>query len=219
LPRPSGAEPRFHIRVRDMNGTVSGMPFWVATLIAEDASKNETIRGLCVRLAKTGLTGIVVLGVAGLVSAPTTARGQLQWQLPRMEPLRLRLVAVAWNHPRTSFFANEEVFIAEKEITKEEARLVKLVYEFLPYQPRLSDNRFDYSTVHELRAARDPGCDETLEQITTGQSGDWRQERSHLKYAHGAPALNLARHKSRLPCYVTNAEDYSRPVHEPASEE
>ncbi len=43
-----------------------------------------------------------------------------------MEPLRLRLVALAWNHPRSSFFASEEVFIAEKELSKDEMQFVNL---------------------------------------------------------------------------------------------
>jgi len=171
------------------------------------------------KLAETVLSGAVWLAITGLLVASTTARGELEWQMPKMQPMRLRLVALAWNHPPTSFFASEEIFIAEMEITKDESRLVKLVYNFLPYQPRLSDNGFDYSTVHELRAARDPECDETLGQLTTGQVGDWRQNGTQLKYSTDAPALNLARHKSRLPCYVTSAADYTKPVHEPANEE
>lgn len=171
------------------------------------------------KLAKAVLSGMVWLALTGLLCAPTTARGELQWQMPRMEPMRLRLVALAWNHPTSSFFASEEIFIAEIEITKDESRLVKLVYNYLPYQPPLSDNGLDYSIVHELRAARDPQCDQTLGEITTGQSGDWRQDRSQLKYSTDAPALNLARHKNRLPCYVTSASDYTKPVREPANEE
>ncbi len=154
----------------------------------------------------------IVLGL------PTSAPGELQWPSSKMESLRLRLVALAWNHPRSSFFASEEVFIAEKELSKDEMQLVKLVYDFLPYQPRLSDNASDYSTIHELRAARDPGCDETLAQIATGQTGDWRDENSHLKYYKDAPVLNPSRTKRSLPCYVTSADDYTKPVHEPATE-
>jgi hypothetical protein len=171
------------------------------------------------KLARAVLSGMAWLAVIALLCSPTTARGELQWQMPRLEPVRLRLVALAWNHVPTSFFASEEIFIAEIEITKDESRLVKLVYNFLPYQPRLSENGFNYSTVHELRAARDPQCDATLSEITTGQVGDWRQEQSQLKYSTDAPALNLARHKSRLPCYVTSAADYTKPVHEPTPEE
>lgn len=167
------------------------------------------------KLAPAALSSIFFLIFTGITGGPTPARGELQWQSPKMESVRLRIVALAWNHPRTSFFENEEVFIAEKELTKEESRLVKLVYDFLPYQPRLSESGFDYSTVHEMRAARDPQCDETLAELIAGQLGDWRQTKSELKYSTDAPPLNLARHKNRLPCYVTSADDYTRPLHAP----
>ena len=130
----------------------------------------------------------------------------------------MRIVALAWSHPRSSFFENEEVFIAEKELTKDETRLVKLVYGFLPYQPRLSDYGLEYDTMHELRAARDADCDETLGQMTVGQIGDWRQPRSELRYSKDAPRLNLERHKSVLPCYLTNADDYARSLREPSDD-
>ena len=167
------------------------------------------------KLTRGRLAVIICFAVTCHLGGPETARGDLHWQLPQSESVRLRLVALAWNHPRSSFFENEEIFIAEKQLSKDESRLVKLVYNFLPYQPRLSDYGMDYSTVHELRAVRDPGCDETLAQLTGGALGDWRQERSGLKYTTDAPVLNLARHKSHLPCYVTSADDYSRPVLEP----
>lgn len=156
---------------------------------------------------------LVLLAAFGIVCGLQT-KGELQWQEQKKEPIRLRLVALAWNHPRSSFFPSEEVFIAEKELDRNETRLVKLVYEFLPYQPRLSELGMDYSIVHELRAFRDATCDESLAQIITAPNGDWRQQESHLKYSTDAPALNPARHKSHLPCYVTSAEDYSHSVHE-----
>lgn len=128
--------------------------------------------------------------------------------------MRLRLVALAWNHPRSSFFVSEEIFIAEKQLTKGESRIVKLVYDFLPYQPRLSEAGLNYSTLHELRAVRDLHCDETLAQVATGQVGDWRQDQAQLKYSTAAPSLDLSRPKGPLPCYITNAEDYSKPIHD-----
>jgi hypothetical protein len=157
---------------------------------------------------------IIVLIAVCLMGGSETARGDLPWTMAKKEAMRLRLVALAWNHPRSSFFGSEEVFIAEKELSKDESRLVKLVYEFLPYQPRLSDEGLDYSTLHELQAVRAPQCDETLAQIASGQMGDWRQQQFQLKYSTDAPPLNPSRHRSRLPCYVTNAEDYSKPVHD-----
>ena len=132
--------------------------------------------------------------------------------------MKVRLIALAWNHQRSSFFASEEIFIAEKQLDQDESRLVKLVYGFLPYQPRLSESKFDYATVYELQATRDPGCDETLLQMTSGDLGDWREAKADLKYSTDAPALNLQRRKSNLPCYRTTPEDYKRAVQEPVKE-
>lgn len=170
------------------------------------------------RIARAGFIGIVwFVAMCGLCG-PETARGELHWQWPKKEVVRLRLVALAWNHPRSSFFASEEIFIAEKELTKDESRLVKLVYTFLPYQPRLSSDGLNYATVHELRAFKDPECDDTLAHMMTGEVGDWRSDQSHLQYSTDAPVLNLARRKSRLPCYVTSADDYTKPLDEPPTE-
>ena len=165
-------------------------------------------------MARVRFVSMVLMVAVCILSGSKTASGNLPWPAPKKEEMRIRLVALAWNHPRSSFSANEEVFVADKELAKDETRLVKLVYMFLPYQPRLSDEGLDYSTLHEMRAVRDPQCDETLAQITTGQTGDWRQDQSQLKYSASAPPLNLSRHKNPLPCYVTNAEDYTRPVHD-----
>lgn len=166
------------------------------------------------RFLRGQFRGIAVLAAFMTALGLQPVDGELQWREARKESMRLRLVALAWNHPRSSFFRSEEIFIAEKELDKNETRLVKLVYDFLPYQPRLSEFGMDYSTLHELRAVRDTSCDETLAQMTSSPAGDWRQEESHLKYSTDAPVLNLERHKSHLPCYVTSADDYSRPVHE-----
>jgi hypothetical protein len=166
------------------------------------------------RLARSGFLGVVWFAAMCGLCGPETARGDLQWHSPKKEFVRLRLVALAWNHPRSSFFGNEEVFIAEKELTKDESQLVKLVYNFLPYQPRLSDEGLNYFTIHELRAFKDPECDETVAHLLTAEVGDWRGPQSQLHYATDAPVLNLARRKSRLPCYVTSADDYAKPLDE-----
>lgn len=160
---------------------------------------------------------IALLAAFAVACALQPLDSQLRWQDPKKEPMRLRLVALAWNHPRSSFFSSDEIFIAEKELDKNETRLVKLVYEFLPYQPRLSEFGLDYMMLHELRAVRDASCDETLEQIIVGPLGDWRQAQSQLKYSTDAPPLNLSRPKSHLQCYVTSADDYSRPLRDEPS--
>lgn len=162
-------------------------------------------------------TAGVSLGIA-TVCLHQSAHGELRWGNEKKEPIRVRLVALAWNHQRSSYFGSEEIFIAEKELDRDESRLVKLVYGFLPYQPRLSESGFDYSMVYELKATRDPSCDQTLSQITKGRLGDWRQPSSNLEYSTDAPTLNLQRSKSHLPCYVTASEDYRRSRKEPVKE-
>lgn len=172
------------------------------------------------RSAKAIVWRAAILIFAAALSPLTgheNAQAELHWPAGKKEPIRVRLVALAWDHPRSTFFASEEIFLAEVQLGQDESRLVKLVYEFLPYQPRLSDSGLDYWTVHELHAMRDPSCDETVMQLTSGEVGDWRQMHSGLKYAHDAPPLNMARRRSQLPCYLTSADDYGKPVHEAPS--
>jgi|SRR6266568_4255200 len=165
------------------------------------------------------VAGVFVLAASCLISGHERAAGELRWQEAKKESLRLRLVALAWNHPRSSEFANEEIFIAEKELAPKEWRLVKLVYAFLPYQPRLSDNGLDHETVHQLRAVRDASCDEALASLTAGQVGDWRSPKSQLQYSTDAPELNPQRHTAPLPCYETSADDYDKAMQEPTKDE
>ena len=165
-----------------------------------------------------GIATVVFCVVISTLCAKENAQGELRWSRTSKEPLQVRLVALAWNHQRSSFFASEEVFIAEKQLDQDEFRLVKLVYGFLPYQPRLSESGFNYATVYEVRATRDPSCDESLLQMTSGTEGDWRQPKSDLKYSADAPELNLQRRKSTLACYRTSPEDYKGAVQEPVKE-
>lgn len=143
---------------------------------------------------------------------PEPAHGSLRWPQTHKEQIRVRLVALAWSHPRSSFFANEEIFVAEKELTPGELRLVKLVYGFLPYQPRLSQSGFDYSTLHEIRAVRDPSCDQTLRQM---MSDDRDGTEYPLHYSPDSPTVNLDRRRMPLPCYITSADDYTKALYRP----
>jgi hypothetical protein len=153
---------------------------------------------------------LAILAFCGLGSA----RGELHWQDAKKEALKVRLIALAASYPRSSVYSNQEVFIAAQEIEPGEARLVKLVYGFLPYQPRLSEIGLDYSTVHELRASRNPDCDETLSQMAS-----FAKNRPNLdwEYSTDSPELDPARRRRPLPCYETTAEDYTKPHHEPAA--
>ena len=153
-------------------------------------------------LLRLMITLLALLGASGM----NPAAAELRWGATKKEHMKIRLVALAWTHPRSSFFSSEEVFVAEKELSPGELSLVKLVYGFLPYQPRLSETGFEYSTLHELRALRDPSCDETLLQMT---------EYGGLRYASDSAIMNLERRPTPLACYVTTAEDYAHAVHAP----
>jgi hypothetical protein len=155
-----------------------------------------------------------------LATGTAAADGQLHLPAPRKEPIEVRLIALAVAYPRSSFFANDEVFIAEQELGNEESRFIKLVYDFLPYEPPLSSYGLDYSLVHRVRAIRDTTCDESLWQMRSlferereseGMNADW-------KYAVDSPIADLDRRQARLRCYRTTSDDYERALHEPASE-
>jgi len=90
------------------------------------------------------------------------ASAELHWQNQKKEYMRIRLVALAIAYPRSGYFSSQEIFVAEQQIEKDETRLVKLVYNFLPYQPRLSEYGMEYTTAHDIKATRDPDCDEML---------------------------------------------------------
>ena len=165
--------------------------------------------------SRSKFRSLLALGTLSVVCVTSTspwARAELHWQSAKKEHLRVRLIALAWSHSPSSFFANEEVFLAEKELGPEESQMVKLVYGFVSYQPPLIEYGFDYSTVHELNAVRTPDCDETLAHMTSQGVGDYHEAYAGLKYAKDAPAVNLQRRKSALPCYLTTAEDYGRPI-------
>src|SRR5229473_3223030 len=112
-----------------------------------------------------------------LISGIHAADGELRWPTLKKEPIEVRLIALAVAYPRSSFFANDEVFIAEQEMGKEESRFIKLVYDFLPYQPPLSSYGLNYSLVHRVHAVRDTSCDENL----------WEMRSLHQRQSHAAP--------------------------------
>jgi hypothetical protein len=153
---------------------------------------------------------VAATSIGGLVRQ---AEGQLRWpDPPKKAPMRVRLVAVALALPSHSFFSSHEVLVAETEIAHEEWSLIKLVFTFLPYQPRLSESGFDYSVVHEVSAWRDTNCDETVAQLTA-RSLPTRHE--PMIYSHDAPREDLDRRHIPLPCYQTNADGYIKSSFEP----
>lgn len=152
-----------------------------------------------------------------MLTGVRAVHAQSRWSASRKEPIEVRLIALEMAYPRTSFFANDEVFIAEQELAKNESRFVKLVYDFLPYQDPLSSSGLSYSLVHHLQATRDTTCDETLWQMRQWQS-DSGQSNSRLKYAADSPIADLERRQGRLRCYRVTSDDYEKASRQPTNE-
>jgi hypothetical protein len=161
---------------------------------------------------------VIFMVTSSLLTPGTRAHAQLHWpDPPQKKPLRIRLVAVVFSYPRSTFFASHEVLIAEQELAQDEWSLIKLVYNYLPYQPKLSENGFDYSVVHEMSVVRDPHCDETVAHLT---ARDWPDRGTvELKYSKGADTRDLAGRRIPLPCYDTSADDYTKSEKEPTAVE
>jgi hypothetical protein len=124
------------------------------------------------------------------------------------EELPLGLLGVVFVPPGTSYFSNFEVFVAKRRIGKD-LQLIKLVYEFLPYQRRLSEYNLNNipQRVIKLRVTPDPSCNESLGQMiqppadsTTAGAG----------YPDLPEALRSQDLTAMLPCYRTNASDFEK---------
>jgi hypothetical protein len=160
---------------------------------------------------------LLFLAAACMGSSGRQAQGQLRWPdyPPKKAAMRVRLVAVAYaDYPRSSFFSSQEVFVAEREISHEEWGLIKLVFTFLPYQPRLSESGFDYSIVHEVSAWRHADCDQTIEQLTARNQPDRHEP---LIYSRNVTRKDLDGKRIPLRCYETNADDYIKSSLEPVA--
>ena len=162
---------------------------------------------------KNWTTALLFLAATCFGGSGRQAEGQLRWpDPPKKAPMRVRLVAVALALPRSSFFSSYEVFVADTEIGREEWSPIKLVFTFLPYQPRLSETGFDYSVVHEVSAWRDPDCDETVDELTARSLPERHEP---LVYSRHVPREDLERRRIPLPCYETNADEYIKSSFEP----
>jgi hypothetical protein len=167
---------------------------------------------------------IPVISMAGAVclvlTATPAADGQLHWRHFHKQEIEVRLIALAVEYPRSSFFANDEVFVAEQELAKEESRFIKLVYDFLPYQPPLSQSGLNYSLLHTVNAVRDTSCDESLWEMRSlmKKNRAANEPNSRWKYAAESPISDLDRRQARLRCYRTTSDDYEKAVNEPTSE-
>jgi hypothetical protein len=128
------------------------------------------------------------------------------------EELSLRVISLALALPNSSYWSNYEVYLAERWLGKGEKELIKLVYEFLPYQQRLSEYRLD--GIYKVRVRRDPNCDEPWAQLMQLTSPEGESQ-AQLQANEGT----LRRHSRRndmASCYRTNADDYRKAVSRPA---
>jgi hypothetical protein len=98
-----------------------------------------------VRYIATG--AVFVLGTALFA-----ADGEFRGPGLHKQDIEVCIIALAVTYPRSSFFANDEVFVAEQELAKDESRFIKLIYDFLPYQSPLSSYGLDYALVHRFVA-------------------------------------------------------------------
>ncbi|HWY56823.1 MAG TPA: GAF domain-containing protein [Terriglobales bacterium] len=127
-------------------------------------------------------------------------------ELPDTKELSVSFMVPALVLPMSSYFSNYEVFIAEQRVTRHQSRLIKLVYEFLSYQPRLSDYGANDPGIENLRATRDRSCDQALMQVASSASTvPWSQS-ARLQLS----AKSLEERQSTLECYRTTADDYRR---------
>jgi hypothetical protein len=183
------------------------------TLSAYAASPSEhTV--MSVRM-KNWTTALLFLAATCIGGSGRQAEGQLRWDYPpKKAPIRVRLVALAMSLPRSSFFKSYEVFVAETEIGHEEWGLIKLVFTFLPYEPRLSESGFDYALVHEVSAVRDQNCDQTIAQLTARSLPNRHEP---LIYSRNVPREDLDRRRISLPCYETSAYEYIKSSFQPVS--
>jgi len=166
--------------------------------IKTNASKN----GATIAMA-TGLPGGLLPGE--LVSNSKAEFGDAK-DFPDAKELNVNFIGPALVLPASSYFLSYEVFIAEERLSRHQTRLIKLVYDFLPYQPRLSAYGPNYPAIENLHATRDPSCDETLAQVeASAKAVHWSQvDRTQLS------TKSAKQRQSSLPCYRTTADEYRR---------
>jgi hypothetical protein len=119
--------------------------------------------------------------------------------------LSVTFIGPALAFPQSSYFSNFEVFIAEERLGRHQSRVIKLVYDFLPY-PRLSALGPDYRALENVHATRDPSCDEPLKQVVSLASTLHWPQASLAQLS----ATSAKQRQSTLPCYRTTAGDYRK---------
>jgi hypothetical protein len=141
------------------------------------------------------------------VAPPQTAADDHHEQA--VQELPVNLIGLVLALPGTSYFSNYEVFVARRRTSGDETVLIKLVYEFLPYQKRLSDYDMKNTKVYKLTVVRDATCDETLAQMFRPQIDE-----SHpgKQYTLDPAVLGPNDPNAVLMCYRTTADDFRKSI-------
>jgi hypothetical protein len=185
-----------------LNSVRTGDVQIAAPPVTVQAVANSSKGGATIAVA-SGLPGGLLPGeiIAGSTQGFADAK-----DFPEPKELNVNFVGPALVLPASSYFLSYEVFIAEERLPRHQSRLIKLVYDFLPYQPRLSDYGPNYPAIENLRATRDPSCDETLMQVaSSAKAVHWSQaDRAQLSMK------SAKQRQSSLPCYRTTADEYRR---------
>jgi len=126
------------------------------------------------------------------------------------EDVSMRLIAVPGGSTNSSFFSKYEVVLAERTIKQGQKEIIKLVYESLPYQKRLSEYDWSTTRIYKLRAVADPRCDESLMRMMMPEGGgdpdaDAQADANRL-------AAEVGDRNTKLHCYRTTADDFQRAI-------
>jgi hypothetical protein len=140
--------------------------------------------------------------------APPTRAGNNE-NKSTVEELPLGSLGLVFAAPGTSYFSNFEIFVAKGGIGKDQMQLIKLVYEFLPYQRRLSEYDFNKmpGKVIKLRVTPDPSCKESLGRILQPYTDPVRATTEYPKLPAALRNFDL---NLVLPCYRTTADDFQK---------
>jgi hypothetical protein len=147
--------------------------------------------------------------MANTDAAPASQAAADDHKEQAIQELPVNLIGLVLALPGTSYFSNYEVFVARRRTSKDETVLIKLVYEFLPYQRRLSDFDLKNTKVYKLTVVRDATCDETLAQMLRPQIDE-----SHpgKQYTIDPAVLGPNDPNSVLACYRTTADEFRKSV-------
>jgi hypothetical protein len=127
------------------------------------------------------------------------------------EDVAMRLIAVPGGSTNSSFFSKYEVVLAQRTVKQGKEELIKLVYESLPYQKRLSEYDWSTAKIYKLRAIPDPRCDESLMQMMMPEGGGDPPDADAQAEANRLAAI-VGDKKTKLHCYRTTADDFQRAI-------